>query len=365
MTTISDPATECEKDDDTDMDPADGIADGGETVHRVTVTDDLAGLRLDKVLADAAAGPEPERGGSAGLSRSRIKALIEDGAATVNGQHHADASYKVHPGDKIALVEPAPKPAAPAPEPMNLVIVHEDADLIVVDKPAGLVVHPAPGHERGTLVNGLLAHCGDSLVGIGGVLRPGIVHRIDKETSGLLVVAKTAHAHAALSTQFAEHTIERTYLAFLRGAPRVPEGRIEKPIGRSVHDRKKMAIRPGKGRWAATRFEILARYGGTGPEAALASLAACRLETGRTHQIRVHMADLGHPVLGDPVYGRGRVLLPRSAPDALKAFVSRGGRQALHAHSLGFEHPRSLETMVFHSSLPDDLEGLKSALEAL
>lgn len=327
------------------------------TVHHVSVSDAHAGLRLDKVLAESMEDSP--------LSRSRIKALIEDGAAQVNGKPQTDPAYKARAGDAVVLIEPAPLPADPQAEPMDLVIVHEDADLIVIDKPAGLVVHPAPGHETGTLVNGLLAHCGASLAGIGGVLRPGIVHRIDKETSGLLVVAKTAEAHAALSAQFADHSIERTYLAFLRGAPRVPEGRIEKPIGRSVHDRKKMAIRPGKGRWAATRFEILARYGGTGPDTALASLAACRLETGRTHQIRVHMADLGHPVLGDPTYGRGKVLLPRSAPEALQSFVSRGGRQALHAHSLGFEHPRSLETMTFKSALPADLECLKSALEAL
>ncbi len=340
-------------DSETDLSPEDPDAAGIE--RHLEVDESLAGQRLDKALAEHIEG----------LSRSRIKALIEGGAVRINGVLARDPSRKLGHQDTVTLLEPAPEPADPAPEPMDLTIAYEDDALIVIDKPAGLVVHPAPGHASGTLVNGLLAHCGASLSGIGGVLRPGIVHRIDKETSGLLVVAKSDAAHGGLSAQFAAHDLERSYLAFVRGAPRLPSGMVDKPIGRSPHDRKKMAIRRNGGRDAVTHYDRLARYPDTDPDKAVAALMRCRLETGRTHQIRVHMADLGHPVLGDPLYGKAKALLPRSVPESVKHFVETGGRQALHAATLGFTHPIKGEPLRFESALPADLEALKAALEAI
>ena len=306
--------------------------------------------RLDRALAEVAAG----------FSRSRLTALIAGGAVTdAAGALVTDPSRKVKPGAAFALRPPPPEPATPEPEPIPLTIAHEDAALIVVDKPAGMVVHPAPGALRGTLVAALLAHCGDSLSGIGGVARPGIVHRIDKDTSGLLVVAKTDAAHAALSAQFAAHSAERSYLAVCRGAPdradprlagleavtAEPEGwlRIDAPLARHRTDRKRMAV-DAKGRRAVTRLRVEARYGPADrPEAALLT---CRLETGRTHQIRVHLAHLGHPLIGDPVYGRGR-----RDPAAADGFA----RQALHAATLGFRHPDDGRWLRFASPPPDDI----------
>lgn len=316
-----------------------------------------APARLDKALADAAP-----------FSRSRLRALIEAGAVRrEDGSLVTDPALKVKPGEAFVVIPPPLAPALPAPEPIALDIVHEDADLIVVDKPAGMVVHPAPGAMTGTLVAALLHHCGDTLSGIGGVARPGIVHRIDKDTSGLLVVAKTDAAHAGLAAQFAAHSAERTYVAVVWGAPDradprlcglpgvsfEPAGvvRVEAPIGRHRTDRKRMAVTPG-GRRAVTRFVVMERFGL--PPRFHASMISCRLETGRTHQIRVHLAHLGHPIVGDPVYGRAR-----AAPGAGAIFP----RQALHAQSLGFDHPVSGKRLNFLSPLPLDVRELVAELK--
>jgi 23S rRNA pseudouridine1911/1915/1917 synthase len=316
--------------------------------------------RLDKALA--AAVPE-----ALGLSRSRLQALIAEGAvARPDGRMLIDPRLRVEPGAELVLTLPPALPVAAAPEAIPLAVVYEDAELIVVDKPAGLVVHPAPGARDGTLVNALLHHCGDSLSGIGGRLRPGIVHRIDKDTSGLLVAAKTDVAHHGLAAQFAAHDLERRYLAVLRGAPDPadprlaglpgaawePGGwlRIAGRIGRHPADRKRMAVVPSGGKPAVTRTRVLERFGPA--EEPVASLAECRLETGRTHQIRVHLAWAGHPLAGDRVYGR------RDGPAALAGFP----RQALHAASLGFRHPVTGVSMAFEAALPEDFAGLLASL---
>jgi 23S rRNA pseudouridine1911/1915/1917 synthase len=271
---------------------------------------------------------------------------------------------------------PPPLPAEPEPEAIPLEIVHEDADIVVVNKPAGMVVHPAPGAERGTLVNALLHHCGESLAGIGGARRPGIVHRIDKETSGLVVVAKTAAAHAGLAAQFAAHAIERRYLAVLAGIPDRAEPRlaglpsvsfgaggwirIETMIARHPADRKRMAVSRRAGRRAVTHLRVAEpfRVGAL----ALASLAECRLETGRTHQIRVHAAHVGHPLVGDPVYGRRRVLPAGAVPPDLAGALDNFCRQALHANTLGVHHPRSGAWLEFAAPPPRDFEDLVTSL---
>ena len=316
----------------------------------------LAG-RLDKALAEAA----PD------YSRSRLRGLIEQGAVRrEDGTLVSDPALKVKPGEAFVLDIPPPAAAAPQPEAIPLTVVFEDAHLIVIDKPAGMVVHPAPGAETGTLVAALLHHCGDSLSGIGGVARPGIVHRIDKDTSGLLVVAKSDAAHAGLAAQFAAHDLERSYLAVVWGAPDrasprlagLPgvsfEGdgwtRVEAPIARHRTDRKRMAVVAG-GRRAVTRFRVAEAFGpATRPHTAL---LRCRLETGRTHQIRVHLTHLGHPLVGDSTYGR-----PRPAPPVAATFP----RQALHAATLGFVHPITGESHLFESPLPQDLAELTAAL---
>ncbi len=326
--------------------------------HEAVVDADLAGARLDKALASLLPG----------LSRSRLKGLIEAGQVTLDATVAHDPALKVRAGSVLVLLEPPPAPAEPAAQDIPLVILHEDADLIVVNKPPGLVVHPAPGSPDGTLVNALLAHCAGSLSGIGGVERPGIVHRIDKDTSGLLVVAKSDAAHQGLAAQFAEHSVERAYKAFVRGGPRARAGTIDKPVGRSSSDRKKMTVRRSGGRHAITHYAVLERYGEASADArdeAVASLVECRLETGRTHQIRVHMADLGHPILGDPLYGRHKALLPRAAPAEVHDFVNRADRQALHAFVLGFTHPLSGARLSFDCPLPPDLEDLARALRTL
>jgi 23S rRNA pseudouridine1911/1915/1917 synthase len=323
----------------------------------LTVTAALAG-RLDKALAAA----------ETGLSRSRLRGLIEGGAVADSAGHLlTDPALKVKPGAAFRIVLPPVAAAVPEPEPIPLAIHHEDADLIVVDKPAGMVVHPAPGAERGTLVAALLHHCRGSLSGIGGVARPGIVHRIDKDTSGLLVVAKTDRAHAGLAAQFAAHDLERSYLALCWGVPDRAEPRlaglpgvsfepggvirIEAPIARHRTDRKRMAVVAG-GRRAVTRLQVAARFG---PEdRPHTALLRCRLETGRTHQIRVHLTHIGHPLLGDPVYGR-----PRAAPECARAFP----RQALHAATLGFLHPATGVSMRFESEPPADLAQLIACLQ--
>jgi len=297
-----------------------------------------------------------------GLSRSRLQALIQSGAvADESGTRLDDPRRRLPEGSVVLLSLPPPEPIEAAPEAIPLEIVFEDDDLIVVDKPAGLVVHPAPGARDGTLVNALLHHAGDRLSGIGGRIRPGIVHRIDKDTSGLLVVAKTDVAHQGLQAQFKTHNLERRYLAVVQGVPDPAEARlrhlagiawepgavlrIEGRIGRHPGDRKRMAVLTADGKPAVTRARVVERFDG-------ASLVECRLETGRTHQIRVHMTFAGHPLVGDPVYGRARAAGP------LDGFP----RQALHAASLGFVHPVSGAAVRFESALPADIEGLLDAL---
>lgn len=307
------------------------MPESASTTPSIVIDAALAGLRVDRALAMAL----PE------LSRTRIQALLDKGCILLDAAPVAAASLKVVEGQVFTVIIPPAIEAVPQAEDIPLAIVYEDSDLLVIDKPAGLTVHPAPGNYRHTLVNALLAHCGDSLSGIGGVRRPGIVHRLDKLTSGLMVAAKNDRAHAALSRQLADRSLSRRYLAVVWG--RTPdEGRIDNPLGRSPADRKKMAVVPN-GREAVTEFTFLK------PVGLHASLIRCKLLTGRTHQIRVHMAAIGHPLVGDPVYG-GRAQRNRSAP-ALAAFP----RQALHAAEIGFIHPATGNAMSFASQLPDDI----------
>ena len=313
--------------------------------------------------------------GHSELSRTRLKALILDGEVSVGGRTIRDPSQRVNAGDAIVVNVPEPEEAEPAGENIPLKIVFEDDELIVIDKPAGLVVHPAAGHATGTLVNALIAHCGDSLSGIGGVKRPGIVHRLDKDTTGLMVVAKTDRAHQALAAQFADHgrtgPLKRGYLALAWGAPPRPRGTVDAPLGRHPKSRDKIAVRKD-GRASITHWHVLERYSGQGnlgkasvkTGSAIASLIECRLETGRTHQIRVHLAHIGHPLLGDPVYGPGfrtkAAQLPPKAREALEGL----GRQALHAYLLSIQHPTTGRQLEFHSELPVDLARLRVSLAA-
>jgi 23S rRNA pseudouridine1911/1915/1917 synthase len=293
--------------------------------------------RLDKALAEAT-----------GLSRARIQALIAEGAVTVSGQVATQSSVKTAAGTAFTVAVPPNADPEALPQEIPLNVVFEDEHLVVVDKPAGLVVHPAAGNRDGTLVNALLHHCAGQLSGIGGVARPGIVHRIDKDTSGLLVVAKSDAAHEGLARQFADHSIERAYLAVCNGHPNPPEGTISARIGRSDANRKKMAVLPkesSRGKRAVTRYKTLRKM----PHC---SLVECRLETGRTHQVRVHLASIGHPLVGDPVYGR--------ASSALRPVLQKLGfrRQALHAAVLGFIHPVTGHRLSFSSDLPPDMAEL-------
>lgn len=322
--------------------------------------EDAAGERLDRWMAQL--WPD--------LSRSRCKALVEAGQLFVDGASFTDPSAKVRAGAVYRLDLPAPVAATPKPEAIPLEVLFEDAHLIVINKPAGLAVHPAAGNWTGTLVHALLHHCAGSLSGIGGVERPGIVHRLDKDTSGVMVAAKTDAAHQGLSDQFAAHSVERAYQAFTRSAPKPREGRIETRLARSPHDRKKMAViadpASTAGKRAITNYRTLATYGqepGKPVGTPLAALVECRLETGRTHQIRVHMAHIGCPLLGDPVYGRGRST-PLARLDNGKDFKDFR-RQALHAAVLGFTHPVSGETLRFESAPPKDLQRLQGFLETL
>ena len=317
---------------------------------------EAGGGRLDKVLSDLFPA----------LSRARVQALLAGGVVTRDGQPLGSASAKALPG-LYAVALPAIISAIPQPEDIPLAVLFEDADLIVIDKPAGMAVHPAPGSETGTLVNALLHHCAASLSGIGGVARPGIVHRLDKHTSGVMVAAKTDAAHAGLSALFAAHDIERTYIALVRGAPQPEKGRIVSNLGRSTGDRKKMAVLRTGGREAITDYVVDQVFGaaprkGSRPAAPpLASRVACTLHTGRTHQIRVHMASKGSPLLGDPVYGTG------SPANPVRAAIEAAGltRQALHAAVLGFVHPVTGETLRFESTPPADMQALEAALSAL
>jgi 23S rRNA pseudouridine1911/1915/1917 synthase len=324
-----------------------------------------AGDRVETIIADA-----PDRldralaARIAALSRSRLKTLILDGRVAVGGRTIRDPGHRVNAGDRIAVEVPAAEPAEPAAEAIPLAIVYEDDDIIVIDKPAGLVVHPAAGNPAGTLVNALIAHCGASLSGIGGVRRPGIVHRLDKDTSGLMVVAKNDRAHRALTAQFADHgrtgPLRRGYLAFAWGAPDRPRGTIDKPIDRHPTARERMAVR-AKGRAAVTHWHLLERYPGDAA-APVASLLECRLETGRTHQIRVHLAAMGHPVLGDPVYGSGFRSKAAKLPESARAALEALHRQALHAYLLAVEHPATGEELEFRSPLPPELAELHKSL---
>lgn len=346
----------------------------------VTAPAEAAGSRLDKWLAEAGIG----------MSRSRLRVLIEEGRVTANGLPATDASAKVVAGAVYAIDLPPPVDAEPQPENIPLDIVFEDKHLIVIDKPPGLVVHPAGGSEIGTLVNALLFHCGPELTGIGGVARPGIVHRLDKDTSGVMVAAKSEAAHTALTAMFAAHDIERAYLAVTRGAPRPLVGRIETQIGRSPSDRKKMAVikdkhfradhwsndtnreedMPSPGKIAITNYRGLETFGrldatGTQPAAALVE---CRLETGRTHQIRVHMAHIGAPVMGDQTYGKHRWLKAEGKGPAFEratATAKAFPRQALHAAVLGFVHPITGKELRFERPPPADMQDLIDALRAM
>ncbi len=320
--------------------------DADRRTETVVVAETNAGERLDRMLAAAIAD----------LSRSRLKALILAGEVTIGGRTVRDPGHRVNAGDTITVALPPPEPAAPEGEAIPLDILHEDDQIIVIDKPRGMVVHPAAGKTTGTLVNALIAHCGESLSGIGGVRRPGIVHRLDKDTTGVMVVAKTDRAHAKLAAQFADHgrtgPLERGYLAFVWGSPDRPRGTIEQPIDRHPHARDKMAVRAG-GREAITHWEALERYMGADGKP-VASLLACRLETGRTHQIRVHLAHAGHPLVGDSVYGPGfRTKVARLAPEAAAA-VEALGRQALHAYMLAIEHPVTGQSLEIRSELPGE-----------
>lgn len=324
----------------------------------LAVPEEAGGGRLDRVLA--AAWPD--------LSRSRIQGLIRDGHVTVDGEATLETSGRTVAGAEVVLTEPAAVAASPRPQPMPLAIVHEDEELVVLDKPAGLVVHPGAGHGDGTLVNALLAHCGDSLSGIGGVKRPGIVHRLDKDTSGLLVVAKTDRAHAGLAAQFADHgrsgPLERAYLAFAWGLPEPRHGTVDAALARASHHREKMSVVPHeRGRRALTHYGVEEVYAALDGEPA-ATLVRCRLETGRTHQIRVHLAHLHHPLIGDALYGAGFRTKAARLPPASREAAESLGRQALHAVLLQFSHPGHGALMRFESALPPDLAALRAALAA-
>ena len=323
-------------------------------MQRLTITapPEAAGERLDRFLAAGLEAPSP-------LSRTRLKALILEGVVTENGTAVTDPSQSVRAEAEYALLLPPVREATPQAEDIPLDIMFEDDHIIVLNKPSGMVVHPGPGQPDGTLVNALIAHCGDSLTGIGGVMRPGIVHRLDKDTSGVMMAAKSDAAHQKLTEMFAAHDLDRHYLAITWGMPPETEGRIEAALGRSTRDRKKQAVVPN-GRYAATNWTVIRRL------PPFASIVECRLETGRTHQIRVHMGHLGHGVIGDPMYGKP--MRSGQMPDAVArdclAEIRGFRRQALHAASLGFAHPVTGEQLHFETPMPDDMAGLVATIEA-
>ncbi|QQR39619.1 RluA family pseudouridine synthase [Devosia rhizoryzae] len=324
----------------------------GEPIE-VVVDETLAGARLDAALARA----------HDILSRSRLKDLILSGAVTVDGKPVAEPNYRLKTGETIVLLAPPPEDADPEPEDIPLDILYEDDQLIVINKPVGMVVHPAPGSPNGTLVNALLFHCGDSLQGIGGVKRPGIVHRLDKDTSGVMVAAKTEKSHKHLSAQFADHgrtgPLHRAYTAYAWGMTQSGMGTVDAPLGRDPGNRLKQAVLK-QGREAITHYNVEARYGGEGWDI---TRIQCQLETGRTHQIRVHMAHIGHPLVSDLLYAPGFATKINKLPAELAETIRTLGRQALHAAELGFEHPTTGEEMMFEADLPDDLQALEDALE--
>ncbi len=326
------------------------MTDGaGETKRLRAVGKGDAGTRLDSYLATAL----PE------FSRTRLKTLLKAGRVGAGGGTITDPAYRVKPGQRFTVDVPPAVRARPAPEAIPLAVIYEDAQLIVVDKPAGMVVHPAPGHPEGTLVNALVAHCGASLSGIGGVRRPGIVHRLDKETSGLLVAAKTDAAHLGLAAQLAARDIERVYLAVVWGLPLPRRGEIQGAVGRNPKNRKKMAVVSRGGKPALTRYRVVECYSD------VASLVECRLATGRTHQIRVHLAHRGHPVIGDATYGRAKERRLETLPQALHGAIADLGRQALHARLIAFSHPVSQERLRFECPLPLDIRRLVTILKSL
>ncbi|MCM5554883.1 RluA family pseudouridine synthase [Pleomorphomonas sp. NRK KF1] len=327
---------------------------------RAAVIEAVAKTRFDKLVAEAF----PD------ISRSRLKALIEAGAVAVDGTVVTDAARKMSGSLALTVLVPPAEDAEPQGESIPLDVVYEDDELIVIDKPAGLVVHPAAGNWTGTLVNALIAHCGDSLSGIGGVRRPGIVHRLDKDTTGLMVVAKTDRSHAGLAAQFADHgrtgPLERGYLALVWGSPEPFRGTIEAPLGRSSSDRTKMAIVKGSGgKEAITHYEVVERFPAESGRGAIASLVECHLETGRTHQIRVHLTAAGHPLVGDAVYGSHFLTKVNRLPEATAPAVRAFQRQALHAFLIAFEHPVTGELLKFESGLPPDMADLVSAFREL
>lgn len=323
----------------------DSLPKDAPTSYSFTITEAQSGQRADRMLADTIGT----------LSRSRVKALIETGHLTCNDTARRDPSFTLRPGMQLHLRLPPPEPARPQAEAIPLNILFEDRDLIVLDKPAGLVVHPAPGNQTGTLVNALLGHCGPDFEGIGGEKRPGIVHRLDKDTSGVMVVAKTPLAHEALSEAFATRTIERAYLALAWGIL-PPSGEFEGAIGRDKRDRKRMTVVTQGGKHALTRFTTKECFH------AAVSLVECRLATGRTHQIRVHLSHAGHPLIGDPVYLRRLPAAARQLPADIRYHALDFPRQALHAATLGFVHPRTKEMLRFEAELPNDFKELMDVI---
>lgn len=338
-------------------------SEAGTILKELAAAPEAAGRRLDQWLAGELA---PE------FSRSRLQALIRAGMVGVDGRPVRDPALKLVGGERVTVAPGEAVAAEPQGEDIPLSVLFEDAHLVVIDKPAGLVVHPGAGNWTGTLVNALIRHCGDSLSGIGGVRRPGIVHRLDKDTSGVMVVAKTDAAHRALADAFADHgragDLERAYLALVWGAPARRAGTIDAPLGRSPSDRTRRAVvAAGRddARHAITRFTVAERFGERPDATAAASLVECRLETGRTHQIRVHMAHIGHPLIGDGDYGRAFRTKANALPAPLAGLVERFPRQALHARLLGFRHPATGEIMRFEAPLPDDLAELLAGFRRL
>jgi 23S rRNA pseudouridine1911/1915/1917 synthase len=339
------------------MNDPDSEADAA--LKELVASDDAAGERMDQWLASKLA---PD------LSRSRIQGLMREGAVSVNGKPVTEPKRKLASGDRVTIVLPEPAPAEPQGENIPLDILFEDNDLIVINKPSGLVVHPGAGNWTGTLVNALIHHCGDTLSGIGGVRRPGIVHRLDKDTSGVLVVAKNDRAHRTLSEAFADHgrtgDLERAYDALVWGSPARVSGTVDAHLGRSTSDRTKQAVvgeNREDARHAVTHFTVLERFGEKPDATAMASLVECRLETGRTHQIRVHMAHIGHPLIGDHEYGKAFFTKANKLGDELGPLVKGFSRQALHARLLAFRHPTTDELMHFEAPHPKDIAELLAA----
>ena len=326
------------------------------------VQPEAAGTRLDQWLTQQLGGD---------YSRSRVQALIKQGAVAVGGSPVTETKRKIATGDSVSVVLPEAEPAEPEGEDIALDILHEDAELIVINKPAGLVVHPGAGNWTGTLVNALIHHCGDSLSGIGGVKRPGIVHRLDKETSGVMVVAKTDRAHHSLSRAFADHgltgELKRAYVALVWGAPPHKSGVVDAPLGRAA-DRVRRAVVPegrSDARHAVTRYAVIEHFERKENNTATASLVECRLETGRTHQIRVHMAHINHPIIGDQDYGMAFRTKANRLPEPLKTMTKDFPRQALHAKLLAFAHPVTGEIMQFEAEMPADMQALVAGFRNL